>query len=311
MRLGGTVSPVPLIPSVVQDRPEFAQNGDTRLIRFTVHGPAGVRTNLPGYGRDGEPGHLFIPKKTMAWMLPKIGGKQSGPAIQRLPMAPRASFRSEKATSIAIDRRAPPQSILRWGLLNRIPMLCPTLEITMFKTLRAALCGLFLMSPCIVSAATLTATWNTDTTGTTFAALNSGLAFTIDFTDIVSASPATLENVLDVFDQDQDGVYEINEITAFSGITFDSVFAPVTRGAIRFVPTISGVSNGTQSAGGNVWHFQTGFTTTLFGINEFTYSLSQINPDPDPGPSPVPLPAGAWLLLAGIGALTLKARRPV
>lgn len=183
----------------------------------------------------------------------------------------------------------------------------------MLKPLRAAVCGLLIMVPCVVSAATLTATWNTDTTGTTFASLNTGEAFTIDFTDIVSTSPATLANVLDVFDADQDGLYEINEITAFSGITYESGFGLITRNAIRFVPTISGVSNGTQSNVGNGWQFQSGFTSSFFGINEFTYSLSRDIPDPGPGPGPgpsaVPLPAGAWLLLAGLGTLTLNARR--
>jgi hypothetical protein len=86
-------------------------------------------------------------------------------------------------------------------------MLCLTLEMTMLKPLRAAVCSLLIVAPCIGSAATLTATWNTDTTGTIFASLNSGEAFTIDFTDIVSASPVTLANVLDLFDADQDGLY--------------------------------------------------------------------------------------------------------
>ena len=179
----------------------------------------------------------------------------------------------------------------------------------MLEPLRAAVCGLFIMAPCIASAATLTATWNTDTTGTTFASLNTGEAFTIDFTDIVSTSPLTVANVLDVFDADQDGLYEINEITAFSGITYETGIGPITRNTIRFVPTISGISNGTQSNIGKGWQFQSGFTSSFFDINEFTYSSSRNIPDPGPGPSAVPLPAGAWLLLAGLGALTLNARR--
>lgn len=160
------------------------------------------------------------------------------------------------------------------------------------------------------SAATLTATWNTDTTGTTFAALNSGVAFTVDFTDIENAALGTMPNVLDVFDDDQDGLYEVNEITAFSGISFESGAGIIERNFIRFVPTIAGFTNGTQAAGGNVWQIQAGFTTSLFSVNEFTYSLSGVNSGGGNGNvGAVPVPAALPLLLTGIAAFGFLRRR--
>lgn len=104
------------------------------------------------------------------------------------------------------------------------------------------------------SAATLAATRNTVATGTIFAPFDTGAALTIDFTEIDDAIVGARTNVLDPFDDDRGGTFDVNEIAAFSGTEVrDSPGDALSlRDSVRFIPTIAGFTNGTRSAVGDV-----------------------------------------------------------
>lgn len=170
----------------------------------------------------------------------------------------------------------------------------------MIRRIGAAVCGLMIMLPGILSAATLTATFNTNVTALGFdGSLAGETAFVIEFDD----TEGTIA-----------GVLEEDEFLSFAWVN-----NPFTIGVNEFftvlgvAPSIAGVVDGFAftpfSAQNNNWVFgqETGGPTgTSVAVGSFTYSTALPPPPPLP---PVPLPAAGFLLIGALGGLAALRRR--
>lgn len=175
----------------------------------------------------------------------------------------------------------------------------------MFGIARAAVCGLLIVAPGILPAATLTATFNADFASFGFAGAVAGeTGFVIGFDDTLGSAAGVLEAV-----EFQSFAWVNNPFTLSSGEEFRTLLA--------VAPTISGVLSGFVvpsvtnpfSPSATNWIFReapASSTGSIIAATAFNYSITL---PPPPPVGAVPLPAGGILLLGALAGLAALRRR--
>lgn len=113
--------------------------------------------------------------------------------------------------------------------------------------------------------------------------------------EAMSGSPVFSDFTIEFDDQDNDGLYSLNETSFFSGLTRTVGTSIIVFDQVLLFPTIAGISD----AGGALLNFRESATGTSAGLPAgiFAFSIAEAGDLPV---STVPLPAAVWLYLVGI-----------
>lgn len=121
--------------------------------------------------------------------------------------------------------------------------------------------------------------------------------------EAISGSPVFSDFTIEFDDQDNDGLYSINETSFFSGLTRTVGSSVIVFDQVLVFPTIDGISD----AGSDLINVRESATGTGAGlpVSIFAFSIAEAGDLPV---STVPLPAAVWLYLVGILGIGLLGR---